>query len=159
MHAQLVRTPGNRRQLNPAVIAATLQHFPEGQRIFAELMVDHMPGFGRRVVAQGQVDAAAVQLGLAPGQCGVGFFGFTVVKLTGQFAVSVGIPRQQDNAGRFPIQAVDNTRLGVAVFLQAGNQAILVVIGPARHRQQQGGLVDHQNASVLMDDVNIGQRH
>ena len=33
MHAQLVRTPGNRRQLNPAVIAATLQHFPEGQRI------------------------------------------------------------------------------------------------------------------------------
>jgi len=122
-------------------------------------MVHHVPRLGRRVVAQGQVDAAAVQFRLAPGQCGVGLLGFAVVKLTGQLAVSVGIPCQQNNPGRLPVQTVDDARLRVAVLLQAGNQTVLVVIGPARHRKQQGRLVDHQNASVLMDDVNIGQRH
>jgi len=159
MDAQLVRPAGNRRQFYAAVIAATLQHFPEGQRVFAKLVVDHVPGLGRRVVTQGQVDAATVELGLTPGQRGIGLFGFTVVKLTGQFAVSVSITGQQNDPGGFPVQTVDDARFGVAVFLQAGDEAVLVVIGPAGHRQQQGGFVDHQDASVLVDDVNIGQRH
>ncbi|MNN01569.1 hypothetical protein D3C81_1141920 [compost metagenome] len=159
VHAQLVRTPGNRRQLHPTVIAAAFDDTPEGQGVLALLVVHHMPWFGRWVVAQWQVDAAAVQRRLAPAQRGVGFFGFTVVKLARQLAVAVGIAGQQDDAGGFPVQAVHDQRVGVAVFLQAGDQAVLVVLGTARYRQQQGRFVDHQDGGVFEEDLDIRQRH
>ncbi|MND70866.1 hypothetical protein D3C80_623830 [compost metagenome] len=127
--------------------------------MFAEFMVDHVAWLGRRVVAQGQVDAAAVQFRLTPAQGGVGLFGFAVVKLPGQFAMGVRVAGQQDDAGSLPVQAMDNSRFRVAVFLQAGNQAVLVVVGPARDREQQGRFVHHQYGGILMDDVDVGQRH
>ena len=112
--------------------------------MFALLMIDHVARLGRRVVAQWKVDTAAVQCGLAPAQGGVSFFGFTVMELPGQLAMAVGVARQDDNSRGFPVQAMDDTRFRVAVFLQAGDQAIAVVLGAAGHREQQGGLVDHQ---------------
>ncbi|MNE44192.1 hypothetical protein D3C80_1384070 [compost metagenome] len=81
------------------------------------------------------------------------------MELPRQFAVGIGIAGQQDDPGGFPVQAMDDARLGIAVFLQAGDQAVLVVIGPAGDGQQQGWLVDHQDGGVLVQDVNIGQRH
>mgnify|MGYP003436784345 CR=1 FL=1 len=81
VHAQLVRTAGDRRQLDATPVATTLQHTPEGQRMFAEFVIDHVTWLGRRIVAQGQVDAAAVQFRLTPGQGSVGLLCFTVVKL------------------------------------------------------------------------------
>ncbi len=118
-------------------------------------MIDHMPGFGRWVVAQGQVDAAAVLFWLAPAQGGVGLLGFTVVKLARELAVTVGIAGQYDQAGRFPVQPMHDARLGKAVFLQASHQTIPVVFGATGHREQQGGLVDDQQGGVLMDDLNV----
>ncbi|MCY1408445.1 hypothetical protein D9M71_237650 [compost metagenome] len=159
VHAQLVRAPGNRRQFHPAIIAATLQHPPERQRMLALLMVHHMPWLGWRVVAQGQVDAAAVKFRLAPAQGGVGFFRLAVMELARQFAMGVGIAGQQDDPGGFPVQAVDDARLGVAVLLQAGNQAVLVIVGTTRDGQQQGGLINHQNGGILMNDADVRQRH
>ncbi|MNN27754.1 hypothetical protein D3C81_1412970 [compost metagenome] len=159
VHAQLVRAPGDRRQLDPAVVAAALDDAPERQRMLALLVVHHMAWLGWRVVAQRQVDAAAVQCRLAPAQCGVGLFGFAVVELARQLAVAVGIAGQQDDAGGFPVQAVHDQRVGVAVFLQAGDQAVLVVLGAAGYRQQQGRFVDHQDGGVFVQDLDVGQRH
>ncbi|MNI87356.1 hypothetical protein D3C73_1445510 [compost metagenome] len=65
--------------------------------MFAELMIHHMPWLGWRVVAQWQIDAATVQFRLAPAQRGVGFFGFTVMKLPRQFAMGIRVACQQDD--------------------------------------------------------------
>ncbi|MCY1184301.1 hypothetical protein D9M73_249830 [compost metagenome] len=54
---------------------------------------------------------------------------------------------------------MDDARLGIAVLLQAGDQAILVVVGAAGHRKQQGGLVDHQQGVVPVDECDLGKRH
>ena len=93
--------------------------------MLAELVVDHMAWLGRRIVAQGQVDATAVQFRLAPSQGGVGLFGFAVMKLTGQFAVGIGVPREQDDPRGFPIQSMDDSGLWVAVFLQARSKSVV----------------------------------
>ncbi|MNL29070.1 hypothetical protein D3C87_1507420 [compost metagenome] len=127
--------------------------------MLAEFVVDDMARFGRRVVTQGQIDAATVEFRLTPGQCGVGLFSFAVMKLPRQFAMRIGVTRQQNDAGGFPVQAMDDARFRVAVFLQAGNQAILVVVGATGHREQQRRFVDHQHGGVLMDDADVGQRH
>ncbi|MNR23436.1 hypothetical protein D3C85_1404570 [compost metagenome] len=73
--------------------------------------------------------------------------------------MTVGVAGQDDDPRGFPVQAMDDQGVGIAVFLQAGNQAILVVIGAPGHRQQQGRFVDHQDRVILIEDVNIGQRH
>ncbi len=99
------------------------------------------------------------QFRLTPGQGGVGLFGFAVVKLPRQFAVGVSVTGQQNDAGGFPVQAMDDARFRVAVFLQAGDQAVLVVVGATGHREQQRRFVDHQHGGVLMDDADVGQRH
>ncbi|MNN42873.1 hypothetical protein D3C81_1570830 [compost metagenome] len=122
-------------------------------------MVDDMPRLVRRVVAQRQLDAPAVGGRLAPAQGGVGLFRLAVVELARQFAVAVGIAGQHDQPGGFPVQAVDDACLRIAVILQAGHQAVAVVLGAAGHREQQGRLVDHQQGGVLVDDFDIRQRH
>ena len=61
------------------------------------------------------------------------------------------VPRNDDPELIEPVQESD--------FLQAGHQAVLVVLGATGHREQQGGLVDHQQGGVLMDDFDIRQRH
>ncbi|SST11322.1 Uncharacterised protein [Acinetobacter baumannii] len=159
VHAQLVRTAGDRRQLDPAPAFMTLDHTPEGQGVAAVLEVHHVTRLGRRVVAQRQFDAPAVQFRQAPAKGGIGFLGLAVVELAGQLAVAVGVAGEHHQAGGFPVQAVDDAGLGIAVFLQAGDQAVLVVIGAAGHRQQQGGLVDHQQGVILVNDSDLGQRH
>lgn len=125
----------------------------------AVLEVHHVTRLGRRVVAQRQLDAPAVQFRQAPAKGGIGFLGLAVVELAGQLAVAVGVAGEHHQAGGFPVQAVDDAGLGIAVFLQAGDQAVLVVIGAAGHRQQQGGLVDHQQGVILVNDSDLGQRH
>jgi hypothetical protein len=119
---------------------------PEGQGA-CRIMVDHVARLGRWVVAQRQVDAAAVQFRLTPAQRGVGLFGFAVVKLARQFAVAVGVTGQQDDAGGFPVQAVDDQRFRVAVFLQAGDQAVLVVVGTAGTDSSRVGLLTTRTAA------------
>ena len=159
VHAQLVRTAGDRCQFDAAPVATTLQYTPESQGVLAEFVVHHMPWLGRRIVAQGQVDAATVQFRLSPAQGGVGLFGFAVVKLPRQLAMSVRVTGQQNDAGGFPVQPMDNSRFRVAVFLQARNQAVLVVIGPSGDGEQQGRFIHHQYGGVLIDDADVGQRH
>ncbi len=44
VHTQLVRATGDRRQLDAAPVAATLQYAPEGQGMLAEFVVDHVRG-------------------------------------------------------------------------------------------------------------------
>ena len=70
------------------VAAAALHHPPEGEGVAAQLMVDHMARLGRRVVAQGQLDASAPGFRFAPAERGVGLFGFPVMELAGQLAVA-----------------------------------------------------------------------
>ena len=129
VYPQLMRAAGDGGQFDPAPVAAALQHSPEGQGVLAEFVVHHMPGFGWRIITQGQIDAAAVQFRLAPAQGGVGLFGFAVMKLSRQFAMGISVPGQENDARGFPIQPVDDTGFGVAVFLQASDQAVLVVVG------------------------------
>ncbi|MNY53947.1 hypothetical protein D3C86_1897550 [compost metagenome] len=54
---------------------------------------------------------------------------------------------------------MDDARFREAVVLQAGDQAIAVVLGAAGHREQQGGLVDHQQGGVLVEDFDLAERH
>src|SRR5690606_30274900 len=56
-------------------------------------------------------------------------------------------------------QAMDDARFRVAVFLQAGHQTVAVVLGAAGYREQQGGLVDHQQGVVLVEYLDVRQRH
>ena len=74
---------------------------------------------------------------------------------TGSFQTS----RSDELRRQLLSQAVDDARFRVAVFLQAGDQAVLVVLGAARHRQQQGRFVDHQDGGVFVQDLDFGQRH
>jgi DNA-binding transcriptional LysR family regulator len=71
----------------------------------------------------------------------------------------VALIRQDVLRGALAQQAVDDARFRVAVFLQAGHQAVAVVLGAAGHREQQGGLVDHQQGVVLMEYLDVRQRH
>ncbi len=144
VHPQLVRAPGDGGQFDAAVVAAAFEYAPEGQRMLAQFVIDHMPWLGRRVVTQRQVDAATVLLRLAPAQRGVSLFRFAVMKLTGQLAVRIGIAGEHDEPGGLPVQAVHDAGFGVAVLLQAGHQAVAIVFGPPWHGEQQGRLVDHQ---------------
>ncbi len=88
--------------------------------MLAQLMIDHVTRFGRRIVAKWQVDAAAVLFRLAPAQCGVGLFGFTIMELTGQLTVRISVAGKHDKPGGFPVQAVHDARFGIAIFLQTG---------------------------------------
>ncbi|MCY1461255.1 hypothetical protein D9M71_788910 [compost metagenome] len=81
------------------------------------------------------------------------------MELPRQFAVAVGVAGQHDQPGGFPVQAVDDARLRIAIVLQAGDQAVAVVLGATGHREQQGRLVDHQQCGVLVNDFDIRQRH
>ncbi|MCY1463858.1 hypothetical protein D9M71_818110 [compost metagenome] len=81
------------------------------------------------------------------------------MELARQFAVTVGIAGQEDDPRGFPIQPMDDQGIGVAVFLKAGDQAVLVVVGTPGYREQQGRLVDHEDGIILEEDMNIGQRH
>src|SRR3546814_18019562 len=66
MDSQLVGAAGDGGQLDAAVVAAAFKHAPEGQCVLALLVVDDVARLGRRIVAQRQVNAAAVLFGLAP---------------------------------------------------------------------------------------------
>ena len=66
VHAQLVRTAGDRRQLDPAPAFMTLDHAQKVRGVAAVLEVHHVTRLGRRVVAQRQFDAPAVQFRQAP---------------------------------------------------------------------------------------------
>ena len=70
VHSQLVGAAGDGGQFDAAVVAAAFEYAPEGQRMLAQFVIDHMPWLGRRVVTQRQVDAATVLFRLAPAQRG-----------------------------------------------------------------------------------------
>ncbi len=123
--------------------------------MLAKVVIDHVARLGRRIVAQRKIDTAAVLFRLTPAERGVGLFGLSVVELPREFAVAVGIAGKHDQSGGFPVQSVHDARFGKAVLLQAGHQAVAVILGTAGNGEKQGGFVDHQQGSVLVDDLDI----
>src|SRR5690606_21337897 len=95
----------------------------------------------------------------APAQGNVTLAGLAVVELAGELPVAVRVPCDDQNAGGFPVQAVHYAGFGVAIVLQAGDQAVLVVLGTTGHRQQQGGFINDQKGGILVEDTDIGQGH
>lgn len=60
VHAQLARTVGGRRQLDPAPVLMMLNHTPEGQGMATVFEARRVTRFGWRVIAQRQLDVPAV---------------------------------------------------------------------------------------------------
>src|SRR5690606_40694140 len=86
---------------------------------------------------------------------GGGVCGRGVVGVGGECAGAVGIAGKHEQSGGFPVQSVHDARFGKAVLLQAGHQAVAVILGTAGNGEKQGGLVDHQQGGVLVDDLDI----
>src|SRR5690606_34091027 len=102
----------------------------------SQLMINHMPWFGWRVIAQPQIDTTTVQFWLAPAEGGIGFFGLTVVKLARQLAMTIRVAGQYDQARGFPVQAVHDSGFRITILLQASHQTVAVVLGAAGYGEQ-----------------------
>src|SRR5690606_25502793 len=98
--------------------AKAFQDLPEGLRRLAQLVVDNVPGFVRGIIPQGQVDMPGIGLRLAPAQGNVALAGLAVVELAGQFAVTVRVPGNDQNARGFPVQTVQTLFCAVPAVLE-----------------------------------------
>ena len=112
-----------------------LKHPPERLCVLAQFVVNDVPWFIGWIIAQRQIDMSRVAFGLAPAQGDIGLLGLAVMELARQFAMGVGVAGDDQQAGGFPVQSMNDAGFGVAVFLQAGDQAVLVVLGAAGDRQ------------------------
>ena len=76
----------------------------------------------------------------------------TIMELPTQFTMGLSVQAHDDHAGRVAIESMDDAGPG-EFTLHARGEAILLVRPDPRHGQQPGGLVEHENSLVLMNDV------
>jgi len=160
MHAQLVRTSGNRFEVDARARSGFVdcQHAPAGEAGFAKPVVDRPPRPVRPVDRDGQINRApAPRRRLQPaGDHGdIALRHLACRKGPVQRALCRQPARHHHQARGGHIKPMHDQRIGIA-GLHPRAQAILLVGTAPRHRQQAAGLVEHEHGIVSVEDLDGG---
>ena len=124
---------------------------PSGE---ARLAVDVVHDLERRVLqilAERKLDDAMFGFRAAGDEGVVGLLGLAIVELTAQLAVSLRVPSHDDDPAGVPIEPMDDLRLRMDGLHAAGETVRLLRADP-RNGQQTGGLVQHDQSFVEMEN-------
>ena len=114
-------------------------------------MVDDLERRVVEVLADGQVDLAAVLEGMAGDQGVVGLLGLAILELPTEFSVGLRVERHDDDAAGVAIEPMDDPGPGVGGRDPAGEAIRLLRTDPGDGEQPRR-LVEHDEPVVAVDD-------
>lgn len=160
VHAQLVAAAGDGLEAHAGAIDLAADDLPTGEGVPAMLVVDDLARTVVDVEAHGQIDHAPVGGDVTFEQRDVGFLRDALFELHGEFALGIGIERDDHEAGRVHVEAMDDEAAGVQPRaagriehrMHAGDHAVGLVLPFAGDAQHTAGLVDDDKARVFKDD-------
>ena len=160
MYAQLVAAAGDGFEAHAGAIDLAADDLPAGECMPAVHVVDDLTRAVVDVETHGQIDHTPVGGDVAFEQRDVGFLRDALFELHGEFALGIGIERDDHEAGGVHVEAMDDEAAGVQPCatgrvvhrVYARNDAIGLVLPFAGDAEHTAGLVDDDKARVFKDD-------
>ncbi len=150
MYTYLVQPAGVDACLYKREIPETFQYPEVCTGCFAARVDEHFIVLDRRA-CQGFVNGAAVFYHLPLHERPVYFFYAAVLKVQGQSAVRISMARKNQGPTRLLVQTVHDEYLAVPFFQEVLEIELARCIAVG-HGQNHGGLVDHHNVLIFVDD-------